>query len=194
MNLQITGKNLDVGQALRAYMSERVEQLVEKYVGRAVPVHIRIEKSKTGFRTDCSLQLWSHLTLQSHGEASDPYASADMALERIDKRLRRYKRRLKAHHSRPRDAQAAPEMTAPYYVIQAETEDEEPAGDSPVVIAESSTTISEASVSEAVMQLDLSEQPFILFRNDGRLNVVYRRADGNVGWIDPEGPVTKSQR
>ncbi|MGD9869386.1 MAG: ribosome-associated translation inhibitor RaiA [Hyphomicrobiales bacterium] len=192
MNLQITGKNLDVGQALRGYMSERIEQLVDKYVGRSVPVHIRMEKAKSGFRTDCSLQLWSHLSLESHGEAADPYASADMALERIDKRLRRYKRRLKAHHSRNREADSAA-LTAPYYVIQAETEDEEPAGDSPVVIAETSTTISEASVSEAVMQLDLSDQPFILFRNDGRLNVVYRRADGNVGWIDPEGSASNSQ-
>lgn len=184
MELQVTGKNLDVGVALRTYVTERVEQAVGKYVGRSLPGHIRIEKERGNFRTDCSIQLRSGLSLQSRGEAPDAYASADLALERLEKRLRRYKRRLKNHHG-----PAAAESAAPYYVIQAAEDEEEHAdeNDNPVIIAETETMIQVLPVSDAVMQMDLSDRPLLVFRNAShlRLNVVYRRADGNIGWIDP---------
>jgi ribosomal subunit interface protein len=188
MTLQITGKNVDVGDALRAYVVERIEHTLDKYVGRSLSGHVLIEKEHGAFRTDCSIKLRSGLSLQSHGEAPDAYASADLALERLDKRLRRYKRRLKRRHG----PSAAPEkqVQAPYYVIEtAEEEHELPEGDNPVIIAETQMAIRELPVSDAVMQMDLLDEPFMVFRNasHGRINVVYRRPDGNIGWIDPGG-------
>lgn len=183
MTLQVTGKNLDVGEALRTYVAERVGSALDKYLGQDLAGHVRIEKEGAQFRTDCSIQLRSGLSLQSHGESHDAYGSADLALERLEKRLRRYKRRLKNHHAAP----AIEPTPAPYYVIQAaEDEADEVDGDNPVIIAETETAIRELSVSDAVMELDLSDRPVVVFRSasSGQLNVVYRRADGNVGWID----------
>lgn len=190
MALQVTGKNLDVGEALRTYVEERVGTAMEKYAGKEQSGHIRIEKAHGAFLTGCTIQLASGLSLEAHGEAPDPYASADQALERLEKRLRRYKRRLKKKHG-PTDRKPA-DIQAPYYVIQAaEEEESEPADDNPVVVAETQTAIRELSVSDAVMQLDITDRPVLVFQNAkyGRLNVVYRRADGNIGWIDPGGDV-----
>lgn len=188
MTIQVTGKNLDVGDALRNYALERIEQILDKYLGGGLSGHVRIEKEHRAFRTDCSIQLRSGLSLQSRGEAPDAYASADLALERLDKRLRRYKRRLKKHHGQTH----APDthVLAPDYVVEsAEKEQEELEDDNPVIVAETTTTISELPVSDAVMQMDLSNEAFIIFRNasHGRINIVYKRPDGNIGWIDPGG-------
>lgn len=195
MALQVTGKNLDIGEALRTYLEERIESALDKYAGREQSGHIRIEKAHGSFLTGCTIQLKSGLSLEAHGEAADAYASADQALERLEKRLRRYKRRLKKRNApterKPSDTQA------PYYVIQAiEEEETEPEGDNPVVVAETQTVIRELSVSDAVMQLDLADKPLLVFQNagHGRINVVYRRADGNVGWIDPGGELTPANR
>lgn len=186
MTLQVTGKNLDVGEALRSYVIERIGQALDKYFGDSPAGHVRIRKERSNFLTDCSIQLRSGLTLQAHGESQDAYASADMALERLEKRLRRYKRRLKNHHGS--GSTLNPSTREPYYVIQADQdEDLEPDGDNPVIIAETHTEIPGLSVSDAVMQMDLSDKPFLIFRNagHGRMNIVYRRPDGNIGWIDP---------
>ncbi len=183
MTLQVTGKNLDIGEALRTYVTDRVEQTIDKYVGNSMSGHVRIEKERTQFRTDCSIQLRSGLALQSHGEAQDAYASADLALERLEKRLRRYRRRLKKHHGPARqDATFAPD-----YVIEADAEVTPEGEDNPVIVAETETEIHELAVSDAVMEMDLSQRALLVFRNasHGRLNVVYRRSDGNIGWIDP---------
>ncbi len=191
MTLQVTGKNLDVGEALRSYVVERIENTLEKYVGKSQSGHVRIEKEHGAFRTDCSIQLRTGLSLQTRGEAADAYASADLALERLDKRLRRYKRRLKRHHTQPAAMDA--DMQVPYYVIQTgEEEQEEQDDENPVIVAETKTVIRELPVSDAVMQLDLSDMPFVVFQNasHGRINVVYRRSDGNIGWIDPGGELT----
>jgi ribosomal subunit interface protein len=189
MTLQVTGKNLDVGEALRSYVVDKIEQALDKYVGSSLSGHIRVEKNRGTFRTDCSIQLRSGLVLQSHGEANEAYASADLAVERLDKRLRRHKRRLKSHHGAT--AAAAAQTQAPDYVIRSggQEEEEEPEGENPVIIAETQMVISELAVSDAVMQMDLSDTSFLVFRNagHGRINVVYRRPDGNIGWIDPGG-------
>lgn len=190
MTVQVTGKNLDVGDALRSYVVERIENTLDKYVGSSLSGHVRIEKEHRTFRTDCSIQLRSGLSLQSSGEATDAYASADLALERLDKRLRRYQRRLKKHHSQA-PVPAADELTQiPAYVIQGgEEELDEEEGDNPVIIAETQMVLHDLPVSDAVMQMDLSDEQFVVFRNasHGRVNVVYRRPDGNIGWIDPGG-------
>jgi len=188
MALQVTGKNLDVGEALRSYVAERVKTALEKYAGQSPIGHIRIEKAHGAFLTGCSIQLKSGISLEAHSEAPDAYASVDQALERLEKRLRRYKRRLKKRHVPAGKGLA--DIQAPYYVIQhAEEEETVSEEDNPIVIAETQTMIRELSVSDAVMQLDLAGQQLLVFQNagHGRINVVYRRSDGNIGWIDPGG-------
>lgn len=193
MALQVTGKNLDIGEALRTYVEDRIENTLDKYTGQSPSGHIRIEKTHGSFLTGCTIQLQSGLYLESHGEAPDAYASADQALERLEKRLRRYRRRIKKRHG---PTQRKPSDTpAPYFVIQPGHEEEnETDDDNPVVVAELQTTIRELSVSDAVMQLDLAEKPVLVFQNasHSRINVVYRRDDGNIGWIDPGGKTTNT--
>lgn len=188
MSIQVSGKNLDVGEALRFYIQERIDQTLEKFMGNATSGHVRIEKDGGQFRTDCSLHLGSGLDLQSKGASHDVYASADAALERLEKRLRRYKRRLKNHHQKHNSGEFSDVTPAYDYVIQAaQEEDEEETNDSPIIIAEEQRNISEFAVSDAVMHMDLSESSILVFRNasHGRINIVYRRNDGNIGWIDP---------
>ena len=122
MTIQITGKNLDVGDALREYAQDRVEDMLDKYVGRSFPGHVRIEKNKNEFSTNCSVDLWSGLSLHSHGESDNPHTSVDLALERLDKRLRRYKSRLRDHHNnQPR---AIPEHQAADYLVEHANDEE----------------------------------------------------------------------
>lgn len=190
MSIQVTGKNIDIGEALRFYIVDRIDQTLDKFMGNATSGHVRIEKDGKHFRTDCSLHLESGLDLESKGESHDVYASADAALERLEKRLRRYKRRLKNHHQNHREGQKLVATTAPYYVIEQKEEEEEEETtieDVPLIIAENETNINEFAVSDAVMHMDLAERSVLVFRNasHGRINIVYRRTDGNIGWIDP---------
>jgi ribosomal subunit interface protein len=183
MTIQVTGKNLDVGEAFRGYVQERVQHTMEKYIGRAPSGHVRVEKEHGEFRTNCTIHLWQGMSLEAHAVASDAYQSADRACERLEKRVRRYKRRLKKHGPTPRK-----ETPAASYVLKSPLEDEEESdADNPIIVAESEMVVHEMAVSDAVMQMDLSDRPFLLFRNasHGEINVVYRRDDGNVGWIDP---------
>ncbi|HEX2447942.1 MAG TPA: ribosome-associated translation inhibitor RaiA [Methyloceanibacter sp.] len=185
MTIQVTGKNLDVGEALRSYVQERVVHTVEKFIGREPLGHVRIEKEHGEFRTNCTIHLWQGMSLEAHGAAPDAYQSADRACERLEKRVRRYKRRLKRHGGGDTPRKPTP---ATDYVIQASHEgQEERDEDNPVIIAEAESPLHEMAVSDAVMQMDLSDRPFVVFRNasHGEINVVYRRDDGNIGWIDP---------
>jgi ribosomal subunit interface protein len=192
MTIQVTGKNLDVGEALRSYVQERLVHTVEKFVGREPKGHVRIEKEHGEFRTNCTIHLWQGMSLEAHGVAADAYQSADLACERLEKRVRRYKRRLKRHGG----GEAARKQTpATDYVIQAASEGhKERDEDNPVIIAEAETPVHEMAVSDAVMQMDLSDRAFVVFRNahHGEINVVYRRDDGNIGWIDPAVPLRSS--
>ncbi len=192
MTPKITGKNVDLGENLRAYAADRVEAALDKYAGRSVYGHVSVEKNHYGFLTQCSIHLASGLDMQSTGTGSDAYASVDSAMERLEKRLRRYKRRLKSHGQGLETP--APSGAGVDYVIDAERLDEgasldESGTGAPAVIAEVPARIRAMSVSDAVMQMDLAEQSFLVFRNaaHGGINVVYRRSDGNIGWIDPNG-------
>ena len=188
MTIQVTGKNLDVGEALRSYVQERVVHAVEKFIGREPKGHVRIEKEHGEFRTNCTIHLWQGMSLEAHGVAPDAYQSADLACERLEKRVRRYTRRLKQHGG---GETARKQTPARDYVIQARSEGhEERDEDNPVIIAEAESPVHEMAVSDAVMQMDLSDRAFVVFRNagHGEINVVYRRDDGNIGWIDPTGP------
>ena len=188
MTIQVTGKNLDAGDAFKTYATDKVGSILEKYIGPEISGHVRLEKEKAGYRTSCSIRLKTGLLVEAHGEGGDAYASADMAIERLEKRVRRYKRRLKSHHN-GRDLQKTDADTrAPDYTVQVDDEPVDEGGSqSPVIIAETERSIRELPVKDAVMQLDLTEQPFLVFRNaaHGGLNVVYRRSDGHIGWIDP---------
>jgi ribosomal subunit interface protein len=189
MTIQVTGKNLDVGEALRSYVQERVVHTVGKFIGREPLGHVRIEKEHGEFRTNCTIHLWQGMSLEAHGVAADAYQSADRACERLEKRVRRYKRRLKRHGGGETPRKQTPGTD---YVIQAlQGEHTERDEDNPVIIAEAESPVHEMAVSDAVMQMDLSDRPFVVFRNagHGEINVVYRRDDGNIGWIDPAGPL-----
>ena len=176
---------MDVGEALRGYVQERISNTVEKYIGRAPTGHVRIEKEHGEFRTNCTIHLWQGLSLEAHGVAPDAHQSADRACDRLEKRVRRYKRRLNRHGG---GQTARKETPATSYVLQSPQEGQEEIDeDNPIIIAEAETVVHEMAVSDAVMQMDLSDQPFIVFHNasHGEINVVYRRDDGNIGWIDP---------
>ena len=184
MTIQVTGKNLDVGEALRGYVQDRVVHTVEKYVGRPPTGHVRIEKEHGEFRTNCTIHLWQGMSLEAHGTAPDAYKSADLACERLEKRVRRYTRKVKRHSGGHTPRKEAP---AASYVLQSPPEGQEESDeDNPIIVAEAETVVHEMAVSEAVMQMDLSDRPFVVFRNasHGEINVVYRRDDGNIGWID----------
>jgi ribosomal subunit interface protein len=194
MTIQVTGKNLDVGEALRSYVQERVGHTVEKFIGRTPSGHVRVEKEHGGFRTNCTIHLWQGMSLEAHGVAPDAYQSADLACERLEKRVRRYKSRLKRHGGgeTPRK-----QTEARSYVIQAsDHEHEERDEDNPIIIAEAETVVHEMAVKDAVMQMDLSDHSFVVFRNasSGEINVVYRREDGHIGWIDPVGKKARARR
>lgn len=188
MQLRVTGKNIDVGDALRDQVRGRLDSAVGKYFDGGASANVTIEKERSGFKTDCRVHLDSGIDLKSSGQAGDAYQSFDQAALKLEKRLRRYNRRLKDHHKN--GSGGAEPVQAPSYVIAAsdeEIEEHETGEDNPIVIAESQTAIRAMTVGMAVMSLELSEAPVCVFHNvaTGRMNVVYRRADGNVGWIDP---------
>ncbi len=189
MSLQVTGKNVEAGGAFQEYITEKIANVLGKYIGPEIGGHVRLEKERTGFRTDCSIRLKTGLLLETHGAGDDAYASADAAVDRLEKRVRRYKRRLKNHHN-PRGAQelgAAVPVRDLVVEVDQSGEAEKALQDHPVIIAEHQRDLCELSVSEAVMRLDLTDNAFLMFRNagNGNINVVYRRQDGNIGWIDP---------
>ena len=190
MTLRISGKSISVGETLRSRVSERTDEVLRKYFDGNYSGHITLSKDGYGFRTDCSLHLDSGITLEADSNATDAYASADQALVMIEKRLRRYKSRLKDRSARKTYAAnaALADIDAPSYVIEAPAEsDEEVTTYSPVIIAEANTSLKRLSVSEAVMELDLTGAACIVFQHgsSGRVNIIYRRTDGNVGWVDP---------
>lgn len=188
MTIRVSGKSISVGEALRDRVSARTDEVLRKYFDGNYSGHLTLSKDGFGFRTDCALHLDSGVTLEADSTAADAYVSADQALLQIEKRLRRYKSRLKDRSAR-KAAAARAELDIASYVIEAPTSDsdDEIDGYSPVIIAESTTALRALSVSEAVMELDLTGAPLIVFRHGstGRVNVIYRRADGNVGWVDP---------
>ena len=192
MPFRVSGKNLDIGEALRERVSARIAEALSKYFDGGYSGHVTVEKEGFGFHTECAIHLDSGMTLHTDANAADAYASADQAALRIEKRLRRYKRRLKDRSASQNGSGAG--MGAPSYVIAApDIESEEEITDfNPVIIAESTTTLERLSVSDAVMELDMTGATVIVFRHavSGRVNMVYRRRDGNIGWVDP--PATNS--
>jgi ribosomal subunit interface protein len=191
MTIRISGKNISIGEALQDRVRERIGEVLGRYFDGEYSGHVTIAKDRLGFRTDCVLRLGRGTVLETDAIAGDAYASADNAMTAMEKRLRRHKGRLKdRHHGK---GNGGVEMEAPSYVIEPPSEDDSEVGAyNPVTVAESTTTLKRLSVAEAVMDMDMTGVPVMCFLNDGsgRVNVVYRRPDGNIGWIDP--PATGS--
>lgn len=195
MPFRVSGKNIDIGDALRGRVNQRIAEATAKYFDGGYSGHVTIGKDGFGFRTECVVHLDSGIVLEADAIAGDAYSSADQAAERIEKRLRRYKGRLKDRQAARLDGQGIEQaidqnvVAAPSYVIAAPEQDtdEEITEFNPVIIAESTTALKRMSVSDAVMQLDLTGTAVVVFRHagHGRVNLVYRRADGHIGWIDP---------
>jgi ribosomal subunit interface protein len=189
MQIKVTGTNLDVGGALREHIQTRLSLLQQKYFDATVHANVTVEKQRGFFLTDCALHLATGLVLQAEGKGAEAHPSFDEAAAHLEKQLRRYKQRLKDHHRDRREP--VRHFEAQSYVIEPQSDEQDgqgDQGDNPVVIAETGLKLPELSVGEAVMQLDISTQPFLLFRNGGHggLNLVYRRPDGNIGWVDPK--------
>jgi ribosomal subunit interface protein len=195
MNLRVSGKNLDLGESLRNRVTTRITEAVEKYFDGGWSGHVTVGPEGPGFRAECVLHLDSGIVLQAQGEAQDPILSCDGVAERIEKRLRRYKRRLKDRRANGKNHApdiAVPESTFVDTVLTAPgLDDEDDDSWNPAVVAESTSSLQRMTVRDAVLQLDLTGAPVMVFLHagHGRVNVVYRRSDGHIGWIDPpSGP------
>ncbi len=188
MRIQVSGKQIDIGEALRTHVEGRMTDVVGKYADRPVEAVVTFSRDRHEFIADGSVHLPSGMTVQAKGKADEVYACFEAAMERMEKQLRRYKRRLKDHH---RAREFPIEATgAPSYILASGVEhadDAEPETLQPIIVAEMETRVPSLSVGEAVMQMELAGAGLLVFRNDahGGVNVVYRRDDGNIGWIDP---------
>lgn len=186
MSLRVSGKNMDVGETLRGTATDRIDAVVGKYFDGGYDGHLTLEPEGIGFKADCMIHLDTGVVLQATASANDAIAAYEDMATHIEKRLRRYKRKLKNHRRSTNGSGAGGGYSA--YVLAAPDDDIELDEDfAPPVIAEATSNLRTMSVGEAVMELDLSQSDVIVFRHAGHggMNVVYRRADGNIGWIDP---------
>ena len=192
MQLQISGRHVDLGAAFQEHVEQRLKDGLSKYLDRIVSLDVVVSKeAHHQYRVDIHGNTGTHagVVLKSQGGASEIYAAFDDAATKAEKQLRRYKRRLKSHHT-DGDNKESRASTARKYVLQPEANDSElEEKGAPAVIAEKSTNIEHLSVSDAVMKMDLADLPALMFFNkgNGRINVIYRRVDGNISWVDPEG-------
>lgn len=187
MNIQIASKGIDVSPALQDRIKNRLEEMMDKYIHREGNAQVNISREGTGFRTLCSVHLPSGATMEASGSAHDGYAAADEALEHIEKRLRRYSRRLKDHNA------AAKKEAFSMFILENPVDDSDDTSESqgnnePIVIAESPGSIKTMTPGMAALELGLADTGVVIFNNakHGRLNVVFKRSDGNIGWIDPK--------
>ncbi len=187
MRYQITGKQIDIGEALQTHVQTEMGEVFSKYAGRPTDANIVFSKSGHEYVCEAVVHLSTGLTAQARGHDSEIYAAFDSASEKMEKQLRRYKRRLKDHHKER--SQPVELSDAGSYILasNSESEEQEPESAMPIIVAEMEAKIPEISVGEAVMQMEIANAPVLVFRNEGHsgINVVYRREDGNIGWIDP---------
>jgi ribosomal subunit interface protein len=187
MQLSITGRQIDIGDALRNHARARLSTVTGRYLDAAVDGAVNFVREGVGYRTDCTVHLRSGLYLHTHGRSPDIYASFDQAIEKLEKRLSRHKSKIRDHHNGMRGSEAPPPVEASYVTFSLPDDGEATGSNAPAVIAETTTQIRTLTVGEAVLQLDLAEAPVLVFRNagHGQINVVYRRGDGHIGWVDP---------
>ncbi len=188
MRYQISGKQIDIGDALQVHVKDSIGIVVQKYAERPTDAQIIFSRSGHEYVCETTVHLSTGLTASAKASAHEIYASFDQCAEKMEKQLRRYKRRLKDHH---RDrAEPVETFAGSSYILAASdgVEEAEPESLQPMIVAEMETKIPSLSVGEAVMQMEIAGAPVLVFRNEGHegVNVVYRREDGNVGWIDPK--------
>lgn len=188
MQLEIKGKGIDIGESLRGYAQDMIDNVLAKYFGDADDGHVTITKDGNFFKTDMQIHINKRTIVQASGKSADARTSVEEAITHIAKRLRRHKRKLKNHHH---DKEARLEMAA-HYILPGFDYDEDvdstdDADDVPVIIAESTTAIETLTVSQAAARMDLLALDALLFKNaaHGDLNMVYFRKDGNIAWVDP---------
>lgn len=186
MTLRISGKQMAIGDAFRTGIEERISDAASKYFDGSYTGHVTVVKSGSHYSADCVLHLSTGAVLQTTGQAQDPRLAFDAAAERIETRLRRYKRRRKSHQNLAA-GHAAGDITHHIMEPVPDEDDDLPEGYAPTIVAETLMTLRGLSVAAAVVELDLMDNPVLVFRNctNDRINIVYRRADGNIGWIDP---------
>ena len=187
MKLHITGRHMETGAALQRHVEQKLNDAVHKYFDRDADVNVTFSKQGHQFEAACALHLDSGLYLHATGNDGDVYASFDQTIAKIEKQLRRYNRRLKSHSDQKRLAAAL--THAPEKILAPETSEEAPAEFTPVIVAESNKPVPQLSVSEAVMQLEVGAHDFVLFKTPSRdlLNLVYKREDNNIGWLELTG-------
>jgi len=190
MSLRISGKHMEIGEAFRSRIEGRIGEAIEKYFDGGFSGHVTVEKSGPRFSADCVIFLDTGMGLQATGQAYDPQAAFEAASDRIETRLRRYKRKLRSYDGagNGRDEDIAYRVMAP----AAEEIEEIPEDFAPAIVAESTVSLKTMSVARAIVELDVKDSPVFVFRNAGNehVNIVYRRADGNIGWIDPSTAMT----
>jgi len=187
MRYQISGKQIDIGEALQTHVKDGLGSVVAKYAERPTDAHVIFSRNAHEYVCEAVVHLSTGLTAQARAHETEIYAAFDSCSEKMEKQLRRYKRRLKDHH---RERSQPVELSGASSYILAASEDEnaqEPESLQPMIVAEMETKIPSLSVGEAVMQMELAGAPVLVFRHEGHdgVNVVYRRDDGNIGWIDP---------
>jgi len=185
MELSVKGKQIDVGDALRTHVETQLNEVVGKFFGGSLNAQVTFSREAHLFRSDITVHAGRGIVLQSNANATEPYPAFDMALERLGARLRRYKTKLKDHRA---EAQTEVAMVANSFVLNGGADDTQTeVADNPVIVAEMTTSIETLSVSEAVMRLDLGDLTALMFksRSNGSMNMIYRRPDGNIGWVDP---------
>lgn len=187
MRYQISGKQIDIGEALQTHVKQEMDTAVSKYAGRPTDAQVVFSKSAHEYVCESTVHLSTGLIASASAHGTEIYGAFDACLEKLEKQLRRYKRRLKDHHKER--AEPVELLNANSYILASENDADalEPESLQPMIIAEMQTNIATLSVGEAVMQMELAGAPVLIFRNEGKdgLNVVYRREDGNIGWIDP---------
>lgn len=198
MQLTVTGKQIDIGDAMRRHVEASLSSILGKYFGTAIEAHVVVTREAHLTRTEISIHIGRGIEVNAHAAAPEIYAAFDTAADRVAKRLRRYKRRLRDYHAKARERSVISERAIDYVLapVVEEADGEEievSAGGAPAVIAEMSMELPHLTVGEAAMRMDLADATVLLFRNrsHGELNLVYRRADGNIGWIDPELDATR---
>jgi len=187
MQIQIVSKGIDVSPALRERITGRLDEMMDKYIHREGEAQVSVSKEGSGFKTVCSIHLPSGATMEGQGRAADAYGASDESLEHVEKRLRRYKRRLK-DHSQQAKAKNASLFILENPVSENDAEDIVSGGkDEPMVIAEKSSKIRTLTPGMAALELGLADTGVVVFNNakHGGLNVVFKRSDGHIGWIDP---------
>ena len=187
MRYQISGKQIDVGESLTNHVKDGIGAVAVKFAQRPTEAHITFSKDAHEYRCESTIHLSTGLTVAAEGRSTEIYDSFEKCADKVEKQLRRYKRRLKDHH---KDRVTPVEvMEASAYILASEDAESltEPESLQPVIVAEMETKIQLLSVGEAVMQMELTDEPVLVFRNEGhkRINVVYKRKDGNIGWVDP---------